>query len=344
MVRMVSVGIGVLAVLFLVVGLMLPSSLRLERSIVISAPQANVYSLVASLKMFNVWSPWAERDPQAIYSYSGPERGIGAKMTWVSARDDVGGGSQLITDARPSHLIRTRLTFKDAGEADASFALSSDEGGTRLTWRLEVDLGMSLIRRYLGLFIGSSLGDDYEQGLINLKALAESLPQADIASLDVGIEAVEGHEILYVQTSAGDLSANPVAAIDQALTTLSTFLSAHEIEVAGPPLTLNRQISKGADSFDVGVPVTLLPEKIEAGLADVIQVGRTYEGRVLLAVHTGPYAGLRDTYDQIEAYIALNGFKVAGTPWEEYVSDYFGDQRLADESELVTWIYYPVEK
>ena len=55
--------------------------MRNWRATVIAAPPATVFTLVNSYKRFNEWSPWAEMDPNAAYTHSGPETGVGAKLT-----------------------------------------------------------------------------------------------------------------------------------------------------------------------------------------------------------------------------------------------------------------------
>jgi hypothetical protein len=86
----------ILVVLTGIVGIFLPSSVHVERSAVIQAPQATIYVLIDGFENFNRWSPWYERDPNADYTYEGPQRGVGAKMSWSSEQREVGSGSQEI--------------------------------------------------------------------------------------------------------------------------------------------------------------------------------------------------------------------------------------------------------
>lgn len=334
--RKLLAGVGMFGVLFVVVGLMLPSAVRLERAIVIETPPANAYSLVANLKLFNDWAPWFERDPSTHYEYSGPKRGVGARMTWAGQEDDVGSGSQVITDARPFEMVRTHLTFDGAREGDAVFTIEGVENGCRVTWSFETDFGMSLLDRYLGLIIGSSVGADYERGLVRLKEIAEKLPKTDIASLDIGIETVAALDVLYIPLESELVSADINSNIGAAVEILTSFVTEHEIEVAGATLVIGRPADLPLHAFDVGIPVVGLPADFTSG--EIIHQGRTFEGPVLLAIHTGSYDYLPDTYDQIDAYMALNGFALAGDPWEEYVSD----PELVAEEDLITWIYTPI--
>jgi AraC family transcriptional regulator len=44
-------------------------------------------------------------------------------------------------------------------------------------------------------------------------------------------------------------------------------------------------------------------------------------GPVAVAVHVGPYELLSDTHAAIERWIEAEGLKVAGAPWESYITD-----------------------
>lgn len=171
--------IGVL--LILGVGLFLPGAAHVERSISIDAPPSAVFGLVNSFRDFNRWSPWFDRDPEAQYTYEGPESGVGAKMSWTSDLPDAGSGSQEIVASKPYDSVRMILDFGEQGTADSYFALVAEGSGTRVTWGFDTELGLNPIARYFGLFFDSLIGADYESGLANLKELVESRPEPPTA-------------------------------------------------------------------------------------------------------------------------------------------------------------------
>ncbi len=166
-------GVTVLVGLFVIIGLMLPGRVHIERSVEIDAPASQVYPLIDGYGRFNEWSPWANLDPATRYEYSGPERGVGARMEWQSDSREVGSGAQEIVAAEADRWVRTRLTFEDQGEAEARMELESTGSGTLATWSLEMDLGLNPVTRWIGLMIEGPVGADYERGLAQLKALAE---------------------------------------------------------------------------------------------------------------------------------------------------------------------------
>lgn len=171
--------LGVVA-LFFVVALLLPRTAHLERSISTDASPATVYGLVNGFQRFNEWSPWAKLDPSTRYTYSGPQTGVGARMEWASANADVGNGSQEIIAVEPDRSVTNRLDFGTGNPSIAVIRLDPEGAGTRITWSLDSDFSDSLLGRYFGLMLERMVGPDYERGLVQLKALAESTtPPAD---------------------------------------------------------------------------------------------------------------------------------------------------------------------
>lgn len=168
-----------LVALFFVTGLFLPKTAHIERSIATTASPETVYGLVDGFKRFNEWSPWAGLDPNTKYTYSGPETGVGARMEWVSANPDVGNGSQEVIAVEPGQRVTNKLDFGMDNPTTATISLAPEGRGTRITWTLDTDFSGSLLGRYFGLALDRMVGPDYEKGLAQLKAVAESTTPAN---------------------------------------------------------------------------------------------------------------------------------------------------------------------
>ena len=176
--KVVKILLGILvtlAVLFVIGGMVLPSERHVERSVVVKADQAKVFSLVNDFREFNKWSPWATYDPEGTrYEFSGPAAGVGSKMSWTSEHPNVGSGTQEIVDSQPNTMVKSKLTFEGFETPSyATFTLEPADDGTRLTWSFDANLD-SMIGRYMGLMLEKWVGGDYERGLARLKELAET--------------------------------------------------------------------------------------------------------------------------------------------------------------------------
>lgn len=172
-------GLAAFIIIVVALGFILPDKAQIEREIVINAPQEEVFELVSDFGAWETWSPWANIDPNAEYSLSG--EGVGQKMTWKSDHPEVGSGSQEITAMEAPNRLVTHLDFGAMGQADATFSLSPAEGGaTKVVWAFEsnmrkgVPMHMQPMSTYMGFFMDGFLGPAYEEGLANLKQVAEN--------------------------------------------------------------------------------------------------------------------------------------------------------------------------
>jgi uncharacterized protein YndB with AHSA1/START domain len=163
----VTVAIIVLGGSFL-----LPSEAVVTRSTEIAAPPEKVFAIVGDLHRLQEYSPWAELDPDAKYTYEGPATGIGQKVSWASGNVNVGSGSQTITEYDPPKHVASELDFGPMGKAVAAWDLEPSGAGTKATWSFRSKLD-GIAPRWFGLMFDRWIGPDYERGLAKLKAAAE---------------------------------------------------------------------------------------------------------------------------------------------------------------------------
>jgi len=152
---------------------LLPRHVIVERDTLIAAPPEVVFPHVNALRAFGAWSPWGVHDPGMEVSFSGPEAGVGNAMTWSSDHPRVGSGRQEIVASVENESVRTALDFGDMGTAEAWWILTPESGGTRLVWGLDADMGNGPIGRWMGLFMDTWIGNDYENGFVRLRSVIE---------------------------------------------------------------------------------------------------------------------------------------------------------------------------
>jgi effector-binding domain-containing protein len=322
--------------LFLLIGLLLPSSVHIERTAVIDRPAVQVFTVLESYRLFNKWSPWAAKDPQAKYTWEGPESGVGASMSWVG-NSDVGQGRMTIQETRPNEMVRTLLDFADQGTADAVFRLEPAGAGTRVTWGFDAPFGWNIPARWFGLMFDRMLGPDYERGLGNLKALVETFPNADWTGMKIVVEDVPAADLITSHcTTSMDLDEihHTLAA---AYGRIGAAIQANKLQFIGPVLTLTNSSTATSWDFDAAVVVSGPPAgPLDEGLAAV----RGYAGPAVKGVYVGPYSGLMDASPKVAAWVAAHGYEPADRVIEQYVSDP-GD---TPPDQLITNIVVPVKQ
>ena len=177
--RALKVIVGLLIAAGLIVvgfGLVLPKEYRVERSIEIDAAPEVVFDHVNTLKSWDAWSPWMAKDPSIENSYSGPEAGVGSKVTWTS--ENSGNGSQTITFSKRPKRIEMHLDFGDMGRPRADWTFEPSVEGVRVTWGLS-GTASGVLGGYFAKMMDDWVGPDYEDGLARLKKVVEEAPPAE---------------------------------------------------------------------------------------------------------------------------------------------------------------------
>lgn len=331
-------GVVAIFVILLVIGFLLPRTRHVERSVAIGAPACVVFAQVNGFRNFNDWSPFVAVMPDASYSFEGPDFGVGAKIRWEAAGPDADVGSQTIVASTPYERVDIELDLGAEGDAQSAFLLAEENGATLLTWAFDTDFGLDIPGRYWGIFLDRQLGPLYAQGLANLKRIAEALPAVDWSDVEIGLTTVPSTTIAYATGSSGPDPTEISAALATAYGRVVGFVSTNGLQLAGQPLAITNYWDDRGWSFDAGIPVSGSPTR-GAGPDSPVRMGETYGGRVVRAVHVGPYDTLQDTYPKIDAFIVAHGMEMNGRPWEVFVSD----PGNVAEDEIVTEIYYPVK-
>ncbi len=335
LVRRLIVALVLIALIVVGFALISPDRVNIQRSITIDAPAATVFSQINDHRLFNRWSPWAEKAPEVTeVEFTGPGRGVGARMRWQSEDPNVGTGEQTITVSEAYERIEVALSFEGQGEAIATYELAPVDGQTQVTWSYKQHFGWSIPGRLIGRLLEKYIGPDYERGLARLKTQAEGLPAADFADLAIKEVSVFPQPLALVETAAEPTSGAIAQSLGQAFFQVLTFMGENGLEQDGAP----RKISLGLDSlyrFQAAIPVAGV---VEDGSGGVV-VAESYQGPALRATHIGPYQELADTHAKINAYVAALGLERNGSEWESYIDD---PQQVAVD-QLRTEIFYPIK-
>jgi effector-binding domain-containing protein len=315
--RKVVLGIGGVIGLLAVIGLLLPRYVHVERAITIKAPQATVFTVLNGFTHFNKWSPWFQLDPDAKYTFEGPRSGVGARLSWVGDPATLGNGAQAIITSEPWGRVQTDFDFGPQGKAIGTHTLTVEGGDTHVVWGFNTDLGLNPVSRYLGLMFDTMIGRDYDRGLAGLKTFAETLPNADFATLKIETEtAVQQVALGYPLTVPRNAEALELA-LGKVFATLTAFMEANGLTAASAPLCIDVKSTDSTYVVMAAIPLQRSPASLPAHPS--IQLTKTYEGTVLRIVHTGPRRHLPVTYDKIAAFLAARGLEQTGPAWEEWL-------------------------
>ncbi|WP_163868861.1 SRPBCC family protein [Myxococcus eversor] len=162
-----------------VVGLLIaigqrPGTFRVERSANIQAPAEVVFALVNDFQHWEQWSPWWKLEPTQHVSFEGAPSGVGAIYAWRGER--TGSGRMEIVESRPNTYVRIRLDFTVPMRATntSEYLLTPTADGVTLTWVMSGENTFAGKALQLFASMDEVMGRDFEQGLADLKSVAEA--------------------------------------------------------------------------------------------------------------------------------------------------------------------------
>jgi hypothetical protein len=175
MLRNILIAIAAALVVLLVVIATRASTYRVSRSTNIAAPPSVVYAQIVDFHRWDAWSPWAKIDPTMKTTYTGPASGPGAAYAW-SGQGKAGEGKMLITGAKPNEEVNIKLDFIKPFEASCAtgFELAPAAGGTHVTWTMSGENNFMMKAVSMVHDMDSEVGKDFDNGLLQLKAVSEA--------------------------------------------------------------------------------------------------------------------------------------------------------------------------
>ena len=174
MIKTIAIVLVLLIAALLIYAATKPDSFRIERSTTIKAPPEKIFALINDFHQWEAWSPWEKIDPALKRTYSGAANGVGAVYEW-SGNKDIGQGRMEIVESVPSAKVMLKLDFVTPFEAHnkVDFTLAQQGDVTKVTQAM---YGPSpYISKLMTIFFSMEkmVGKKYEEGLANLKAIAE---------------------------------------------------------------------------------------------------------------------------------------------------------------------------
>jgi uncharacterized protein YndB with AHSA1/START domain len=170
--RSFLLGLVTLIAILGIISISLPRQIHIQRDIIINASVEDTYVQLSDLRNWLKWLPGNHTDTGRALSYAGPS--VGSSLLWTSERRSIGQGTVTIVSAEPPRKLVTNLEFEKDEKAHSTFTLEQTEEGTKLTWHLEKYMGDNPIRKFSGLLIDSTIGEEFEDGLENIKKEVEA--------------------------------------------------------------------------------------------------------------------------------------------------------------------------
>lgn len=310
----ILISLAIVLALFLLVGLVLPSSRHLEEKVETNRKLTIVYDTLNSLRRFPDWNPLVLRDPRMDLKLSGPVSGVGARMDYSSDKPQLGEGSWEITATEPRASVTYAIVNPQRGHDKVStFSLKPTGRAGRnveITQRYDVEYGWDLMGRYAGLYVSRHVGDDMKLGLQRLSNMLAQVPNIDYAVQGTklaGLSVVDlpAEDLLVV--SAGSIERNNLkiqGSMKSNMEWIHRTMAGSGLEAAGPMRIVSAELGRETYTFDVVLPVRRAgtgaaseaegdTADAEAGAADAAQAPAAPTRAPVVAAGGEPLTGLK---------------------------------------------------
>jgi len=383
MTRILELLVSLLIVFALVilVGVLLPSTGHIERSVEVSSPLRQVFDSVNTFRRFPEWSALRRIDPTTKMNFEGPETGQGAKVTWTSAAPKVGNGSLEIKSSEQDSKVVMAIDNGWSGE-NKTYTVTlvpSENGKTlKINWAYDATYGWNLMWRYAGLYIHGDPATDIQVNLNDIAAMMASFPNVDYKDQKIDIAEVTAKPVLLVATKAHRSLDEVAEATDTAMKEIEAAMKKTGLTAAGPRMTITTNWGEEDYAFSVAQPVdsatftmdkqqytieapTLKPsstgdedetktfkpgEKDNDGflvIDDKVRAALWYQGKALVTEYTGSPAALPLLRLMEKAYAETHGY-----PYAEMGEGRFWDELTsapdAAEDQQTFKVYLPIQQ
>ena len=261
----ILISMAIVATLFVLVAVFLPSSRTITEQVETNRRQAIVFDTLNSFRRFKDWNALTMRDPAAKIELSGPESGGGARLDYSSEARALGEGSWEIVESEPDTRVAYRLENPDRGSNKRmEFSLRPTGRGGRnieITQRYDVDYGWNLLGRYAGMYVRGHVGEDMKLGLAKLSSMLAGVPNVDyradgVRLSDLGVVDLPAENLLSVFAGAVERNNEKIKQSMKANSEwIKRTMDANGLEPAGPLRIVSTELGRENYTFDVVQPV-----------------------------------------------------------------------------------------
>jgi len=325
------IAMALVVVVFVVVGLALPSHRHVSYTTQTNRPLPVVFDMLSGFKRFKDWNALAKQDPRVQLSLSGAETGKGARVDYTSQSQAIGSGSWEVTDVTPGDNIVINVTNGDYG-SDKTMKFRFKKVGNQhlsveITQSYDVDYGWNLFGRYAGLYVTRSIGDPIKADLANLNNLLATVPKFDYTQLTVAPKIVKlpAENLLTAPTKAKRANEEVESAMQTQEKWLRQVIDKNGLEATGPLRVITNSFGADTYDFDLAVPVHKIgeaagaaPSQLTVKLDGPVKYVQTQPTDAITTVYTGHMAQLAAIREAMKAWAVVHGVQIGDHPYEIY--------------------------
>lgn len=328
--RFMLILIIIIVVAVLVLGVVEPKDVVVQRSTLIKAPKDMVFNQIVNFKNWVNWNPWYQMDSSEKITYTGADGQPGSTFHWVGDPKKTGEGQMTDTAVKGTEMDYSLHTITPFNHVAGGFMSAEDAGNgmTRVTWSITMHSSFPWNASFAFVKMDKLLGGDFERGLQNMKKYCEAMAAntgVQIQETVYPAHIFEGVRKTVAMTDVLKFCADTYSQLDKSAGAL----------VNGPAVGIYYTWDTLHHTTDMvaALPVSDTSKAINGASCIYIP-----QSKALMAVHKGPYSTMMMEHGMLMK--SVTDKKLQSTlVLEEYV---VGPRQDKDSTKWVTNIYYLV--
>jgi len=329
--RFIGILLLVLVLIVVILGLIEPKDVTVERSMVINAPREAVWEQMVNFKNGPNWDPWYTADPSAKRDYFGTDGQPGSGYNWEGQK--MGKGTMKDT-AITGNKMSYALHFEKPWSGDASGFYNIEDngqGGTKVTWNYYQHMPFPMNAMQAFMSMDKMMGNMFDSGLVKLKQYVESGKAGSGSSAGAGdVKEVQFPGAIYAGTRKVIAWNDMDKVYKETYDMLGKELGS---KIAGPAADLVYKWDTVKHTADMAI---VFPIKDTTAVSKKVSIFHVNASKADMGVLKGSYNGMQAMHGTINRYMASKGHKM-GMVVEEYA---VGPHDSQDSTKWVTNIYY----
>lgn len=317
----------IIIVAVIVLGLIEPKDVTIQRSTTIKADKGYVYDQVSKFHNWPHWSPWFAADSTIQITYQGEDGQPGSSYHWVGDEKKTGEGNMENTGVKDGEMDY-KVSFIKPFKSEATGMLKTEDAGngeTKVTWTMHSHMNFPMNAMLAFMSMDKMVGKDFEHGLANLKAYSEANSGGYVAIKDT---QYPGHTYAGVRKTMGMNDMMKFFA-----NTYGTLGKTLNSQIAGPAAGLFYKWDTVAHQADIAAvfPVMDTTKPVKGISFITVPSSKAYMVEV-----TGPYSSSGKAHNALMKHVGETKANLS-LVIEEYK---VGPYQTPDSNKYVTDIYY----
>lgn len=323
-------GLIILIILAIIIlGIVEPKDVIVQRSVNINAPQNVVFDQIVKFKNWPHWSPWYQMEPSVQLTYSGNDGEVGSSYHWVGKK--TGEGTMENAGVKNNNELDYVLHFIKPFKSTATGFLKAVDtaGQTKATWSFTTHYTFPFNASLAFINMDKMLGSDFEKGLANLKKYCEGAAATSGGTATIQEVQFPGH--IYAGIRQNNVSWNDMNKFfSDAYGQLGNKLGSY---INGPAAGLFYKWDTANHTGDIAAafPIADSSKKINSVTYINVPASKAY-----MIPYKGGYNGIGSAHNALGQRLMSENKKMS-LVIEEYVNGPYQDK---DSTKWLTNVYY----